>query len=82
MNVKPENMRTFAVVYKVSSQVDDRYGSDMFPMHAHRWEVRPVVVDGATTRWAGPPSVLLAAGGEHAWPSSLSKAATVRLRGA
>jgi hypothetical protein len=74
----PAEMPAFAVVYKVSSQIDDLLGSDMFPMRAHRWEVRPVEVDGAMTSWAGPPTVLLAEGSEHAWPPAMKAASSNR----
>ena len=63
----------FAVIYKVSSTVHDRYGSDMFPMHAIRWVLRPVAVDGSTcTGWKGEPTVLFRTGSKHALPPSLA----------
>jgi len=68
----PTQGGAFAVIYKVSATVHDRYGSDMFPMDATRWVLRPLAVDGSTcTGWKGEPTVLFRTGSEHALPPSL-----------
>lgn len=72
----PTQGGAFAVIYKVSATVHDRYGSDMFPMHAIRWVLRPVAVDGSTcTGWKGDPTVLFRTGSKHALPPLLARMA-------
>ena len=69
----PTQGAAFAVIYKVSATVHDRFGSGMFPMHALRWVLHPVMVDGnICTGWAGEPTVLFRTGSEHALPPSLA----------
>ena len=50
-------------VYKVTVAIHDKYGSDMCPSDAVRWEARPVLVSAGkgekrTTSWSGPAKVL------------------------
>ena len=50
-------------VYKVTTAIHDKYGSDMCPSDAVRWEARPVLVSAGegekrTTSWRGPATVL------------------------
>ena len=62
----------FAVVYKVSATLIDRYGGDTFT-DACRWVLHPVVLDGnVCTGWGGDPAVLFRTGSVHALPPSLA----------